>query len=128
MPEAINSCTFTGNVVRDAELVRSNGGTAILKFSLAVPGSRRDPATGAWADWPNFLDMKLFGPRAEALAGRLSRGQRIAVRCEARYARWEDKATGSNRSRIEFDVKDLVFLGRREAPAEPEMADHDISF
>lgn len=136
MAESINCCTFTGNVVRDAELVRSRSGLPILKFSLAVPGTRRDPDTGFWVDWPNFLEMKLFGPRAEALFGRLVKGQRIAVMAEARYVKWADKATGANRSRIEFEVKQLVFMTGRDdapqpgapAPATGAYFEEDVSF
>ena len=40
----------------------------MLGFGVAVNDRRKNQQTGEWEDYPNFLDCKLFGARAESLS------------------------------------------------------------
>ena len=65
---AINRVNISGNLTRDAELRCTAGGTQVLAFGVAVNDRRRNPQTGEWEDYPNFVDCTMFGNRAEAIA------------------------------------------------------------
>ena len=64
---SINKVMITGNLTRDAELRTTPSGTAILNVGVAVNDRRRNPQTGDWEDYANFVDCTMFGKRAEAL-------------------------------------------------------------
>jgi single-strand DNA-binding protein len=57
----------------------------MLKFSLAHNGRVKE-ASGAWADKTEWINVVVFGTRAEQLGGRLAKGSRIYVsgRCESK--------------------------------------------
>lgn len=112
---AVNSVSITGNLTRDPELKATAGGTGVLSMGVAVNERRKDPATGEWCDYPNYVDCVVFGNRAEALARILAKGSKVAVHGRLRQDRWQDQ-DGRNRSRIEV-VADEVDLMQRSGEA-----------
>mgnify|MGYP004471311183 CR=1 FL=1 len=111
----INSVSITGNLTSDPELKATAGGSNVLSMGVAVNERRKDPATGEWGDYPNFVDCVVFGNRAEALARILAKGAKVAVHGRLRQDRWQDQ-DGRNRSRIEV-VADEVDLMQRPGEA-----------
>jgi single-strand DNA-binding protein len=135
---SINRVNLTGNLTRDAELKQTAGGTAILKIRLAVNDRRKNAQTGQWEDAPNYVDVTVFGARAEALSRFLSKGKQIAVDGKLRWREWESQA-GEKRSALEVVADDIELLGGRSdsagsarpAPAEEAVDDlggEDIPF
>ena len=57
----INHVTISGNLTRDPELRMTAGGTQVLSFGVAVNDRRRNPQTGEWEEYPNFIDCTMFG-------------------------------------------------------------------
>lgn len=112
---AVNSVSITGNLTRDPELKATAGGTGVLSMGVAVDERRKDPATGEWGDYPNYVDCVVFGNRAEALARILAKGAKVAVHGRLRQDRWQDQ-DGRNRSSIEV-VADEVDLMQRSGEA-----------
>ena len=108
---ANNSCSFIGNLTRDAELRTTSKGKSILTFGLAVNGRRKNDSTGEWEDVPAFFDMSMFGTRACSLASHLKKGDKVAVSCEARWSSWE--RDGRRASKVEFAVGDIEFLSSK---------------
>lgn len=83
---AINKVLLTGNLTRDAELrATHNEHKPVLTFTVAVNDRRKNPQTGEWEDYPNFIGCVLYGPRAEALSRRLTKGLKVAVEGRLRY-------------------------------------------
>ena len=111
----INSVSVTGNLTRDPELKATAGGSSVLSMGVAVNDRRRNPQTGNWEDYPNFVDCVVFGNRAEALSRILAKGAKVAVHGRLRQDRWQDQ-DGRNRSRIEV-VADEVDLMQRPGEA-----------
>lgn len=122
---SINRVNLSGNLTRDAELRSTQGGNAILTFGMAVNDRRKDPNTGEWTDYPNFVDLCLFGNRANALVGYLTKGAKVAVEGKLRYSSWEAQ-DGGKRSKLEVIVDEIEFLSPRnaqqQAPAYPQQA------
>ena len=114
---AINSVQLSGNLTRDPEIRATQGGTQVLSFGLAVNDRARNPKTGEWEDYPNFVDCTMFGTRAEALARYLEKGMKVAVSGKLRYSAWE--RDGQRHSKIEVIVNELEFMSRarEEEPA-----------
>ena len=97
---SINRVNITGNLTRDPELRVTAGGTQVLSFGVAVNDRRRNPQTGEWEDYPNFVDCTMFGTRAEAVSRFLARATRSRSRasCATAPGRRMGSADPSSRS------------------------------
>ena len=109
---SINRVNISGNLTRDPELRVTGAGTSILSFGVAVNDRRRNPQSGEWEDYPNFVDCVVFGARAEPLSRFLSKGSKVAVEGKLRYSSWETK-DGQRRSKLEVVVDEVDFLSSR---------------
>ena len=109
---SINRVNISGNLTRDPELRMTGSGTQILAFGVAVNDRRRNPQSGEWEDYPNFVDCVVFGARAEPLSRFLSKGSKVAVEGKLRYSSWETK-DGQKRSKLEVVVDEVEFLSPR---------------
>lgn len=108
---SINRVNISGNLTRDPELRATAGGTQVLTMGVAVNDRRRNPQTGNWEDYPNFVDCVMFGTRAEALSRYLSKGTKVAIEGKLRYSSWE--RDGQRRSKLEVVVDDIEFMTSR---------------
>jgi len=139
---SINRVNITGNLTSDPEIRESAGGMAILKMRVAV-NDRRKNAAGDWEDAPNYLDVVMFGKRAESVSRFLNKGSKIAIEGKLRWSQWDDKDTGAKRSKVEIVADDIEFMSSRgegggggggnysaptsKTPADP-VIDDDIPF
>lgn len=112
MSSNINCVTISGNLTRNAELRSTSSGTQILSFGVAVNDRRKNPQTGEWSDYTNWIDCVMFGNRATALADILRKGAKVAVEGKLRYSAWEAK-DGGKRSKLEVVVDEVEFLSSR---------------
>ena len=110
---SINRVCITGNLTRDPELRSTGGGTAVLQMGVAVNDRRKNPQSGEWEDYANFIDVVMFGARAESASRFLSKGSKIAVDGKLRWSSWDDKTTGAKRSKIEVIADEVEFLTPR---------------
>lgn len=108
---SINRVVVSGNLTRDPELKSTQGGTAVLSLGVAVNDRRKNPTTGEWEDVPNFVDAVLFGSRANAIYGYLSKGSKVAIEGKLRYSSWERE--GERRSKLEVIIDEIEFLSPR---------------
>lgn len=108
---SINRAIISGNLTREPELRRSQSGTAILSFCVAVNDRRRNSQTGEWEDNANYIDCTMFGNRAESLSNILTKGMKVAVEGKLRWSQWE--RDGQKRSKIEVVVDELEFMTSR---------------
>lgn len=133
---SINVVVISGNLTRYPELRHTNGGTAILSFGVAVNDRMKD-RDGSWVDRPNFVDVTVFGARAEALSRYLSKGTKVALSGKLRYSSWE--RDGQKRSKLEVIADEIEFLSRdgdvartaapqQAASQYPEVTYEDVPF
>ena len=106
----INRVNISGNLTRDPELRATASGTQVSSFGVAVNDRRRNPQTGDWEDYPNFVDCTMFGTRAEAVSRYLSKGSKVAIEGKLRYSSWE--RDGQRRSKLEVIVDEIEFMSR----------------
>lgn len=114
---SINIVTISGNLTRDPEL-RQAGSTSVLSFGVAVNDRHRNPQSGQWESVPNFVDCIIFGTRADALAGLLHKGSKVAIDGKLHYSSWEGK-DGKKRSKLEVVVNELELM-QRETSQQPQ--------
>ena len=107
---SINRVNISGNLTRDPELRATAGGTQVLSFGVAVNDRRKNPQTGDWEDYPNFVDCTMFGTRAEAVSRYLSKGTKVAIEGKLRHSSWE--RDGQRRSKLEVIVDEIEFMSR----------------
>lgn len=115
---SVNSVSISGNLTRSPELRSTQGGTSILTFGVAVNDRRRNPQTGEWEDYPNFIDCVVFGNRAEALQKFIDKGSKVFVHGKLRWSQWEKD--GQKRSKIEVIVDEIEFLSGSKAQNQPQ--------
>lgn len=113
---SINSVSISGNLGRDPELRVTPTGTSVLSLSVAVNDRVRDQQTGEWRDRANWVDVVVFGSRADGIAPRLAKGSKVAVSGRLRWSQWQDKQTGANRSKLEVIADEVVFLTPQQQP------------
>jgi len=109
----INSVVLVGRLTRDAEQKFSQGGTAIVKFSLAI--NRRKKEGDQWKDEASFFDITMMGKSAEAVHKYLTKGKMIGVQGELRQNRWEQE--GQQRSKVEIFAFSIQLLGSKDGNA-----------
>ena len=107
---SINRVNISGNLTRDPELRSTAGGTAILSLGVAVNDRRKNPQTGEWEDYTNFVDCVMFGGRAEAVSRFLGKGSKVVIEGKLRYSSWE--RDGQKRSKLEVVVDEIEFMSR----------------
>lgn len=108
----INRVTVSGNLTRDPELRATNSGLSVLNIGMAVNDRRKNQETGQWEDQPNFVDVTVFGARADALSSILSKGFKIAVDGKLRWSQWENKQ-GERRSKLEIIADEIELMTAR---------------
>lgn len=105
---SLNSCAFTGNLTRDAE-VKPKGETEVASFAIAV-NDRNGKAM--------FINCDMWRPGG--VAEYLVQGKQVAVSGELRCNRYEKD--GQKKEFWVLDVKNLALLGgarEREEVATP---------
>jgi single-strand DNA-binding protein len=137
----INRVVISGNLTRDPELKATASGMSVLKLGVAVNDRRKNSQTGEWGDFPNFVDVTVFGARGESLSRFLEKGSKVAIEGKLRWSQWENQQ-GEKRSKLEVIADDIEFLSSRgegggasrsyggpaEMPASDPIAEEDIPF
>lgn len=108
----INKASISGNLTRDPELRTTQSGTSVLSMGVAV--NERVKRGDQWEDRPSYVDVTVWGARAEALAKFLRKGLRVAVSGRLRQDRWQDAKTGENRSRLGIVADEVDVMTPRD--------------
>ena len=108
----INHTVISGNLTRDCEERRTQSGTVIVTFTVAVNERRKNNQTGEYEDYPNYIGCAMFGKYAEKKAALLTKGTRVTVDGSLRQSRWEKD--GQKREKLEIIVNDI------EIPSTPK--------
>ena len=98
----INTCIFTGNLGKDAELRYTNGGQAVLNFSFANDQSWKNEQ-GEVQKRVNWINAVVFGKRAEAIKQWMLKGARIIIEGKLSVRQYQDKED-HNRTATEIVV------------------------
>lgn len=104
---SINSVNISGNLGQDSELKDSASGAKVLRFSICV--NDRIKNGDKWEDKPNWVDVAMFGARAEKLVTFLKKGVKVAINGKLDERKWEAK-DGTNRRALTVVANDIDIL------------------
>ena len=107
----MNKVFIKGNLTRDPEL-KEAGKSFVAEFGVAV--NRRVKIGDDWEEQTEFIEMKCWGARGEAICNNFSVGKQILVEGEYRTDRWEDKETKEKKSKTFVHVLQFEFCGKKE--------------
>ena len=109
-----NRVILMGNLTRDPEMRFTQGesSTAICKIGMAV-NRRFKNRTGEWGEKPTFVDVTLFGNRAEAFEKYHRKGSMAFIEGRLEFDSWEDKNSGQKRSKLYVVAENWEFAGGR---------------
>lgn len=97
---------LAGTVGKDAVLRRTQGGDAVLGFSLAVDNGKDKSGEKRPATW---FDCSIWGKRAEALERHIAKGSKLALTGRPTAREHDGKAY------LGINVDDLTFMGGGES-------------
>lgn len=103
---AINVCTFSGNIGKDAEQRFTPNGKCVASFSLPVKQGYGEHEKTSW------VTCKMFGPKAEKLPEYLTKGTKVTVVGEFVLEEWE--SNGEKKSMPVLIVSSLDFGGSQQ--------------
>lgn len=103
----LNHITAMGRLTRTPELRRTQTGTAVVSFTLAV---QRDFGSGGERE-TDFLDCVAWGGTGEFVNRYFDKGQAAVVSGRLQIRRWTDK-DGERRYTPEITAERVYFAGR----------------
>lgn len=119
----LNKCFLLGRMTKDPEIRRTNGGTAVTSFTLAVD---RDFKTNGEKN-TDFIEVVAWRNTAEFVSKYFSKGRMAIVEGRLQIRDWTDK--NGNKRRTAEVVADNVYFGdsKRENKEEPEYKQADFA-
>jgi len=106
-----NKVILMGNLTKDPQLTYTQSNMPICKFSLAVNRRFKDSQTNEWKEEPTFVDVTIFGQRAEAFQRYHTKGKPAFIEGSLRLDTWEDKNGGGKRSKLYVVADNWEFVG-----------------
>ena len=103
----LNKIFIMGRLTRDPELRRTQSGTPVASFSLAVDRDFKDKSTGERAT--DFIDVVAWRQTAEFVSRYFSKGRMAVVEGRLQIRDWTDKEGGKRRS-AEV-IADQIYFG-----------------
>ena len=117
MSKHLNCLAMNGRLVRDVQLSYLPSQVAVAEGAIANNDQWGEKETVC------YLDFKMFGKGAEAVAKYATKGRFVGLSGRITQERWEDKQ-GGKRSKHVLNVRDFEFLdapgGERESKAEDQ--------
>ena len=123
----LNKIILMGRLTHDPELRRTQNGTAVTGFSLAVErdfkdeDGKRDFKSQSGEKETDFIDIVAWRAAAEFVAKYFTKGRMAVVEGRLQIHDWKDK-DGNNRHSAEVVADNIYFGDSRKdtaAPAEP---------
>lgn len=115
MANGYNSCQFVGNLGADPELWVASNGNQLLKLRLACTESYVDK-NNVRQEKTEWVNITLFGKRAEGLAKILNKGDRIFVEGSLHTSSYEKD--GVKKYTTEVNVRNVILCGSKRSGEE----------
>ena len=114
-----NEVTLVGNLVRDPELRYTPGGKAVCDIDLAI-NRKRDGQ-----DNTTFINgITLWNKTAENVCNYCTKGAMLLIKGELSVNEWEDKESGSKRTKMKVVGFNVQFLGGKPKHKEQPPIDY----
>jgi single-strand DNA-binding protein len=104
---SLNIVTLVGRAGRDPDVRYFESGSVVCNFTLAVDRGRKN------SDEPDWFNLEIWGKTAEVAANYVRKGSLIGVTGALKLDRWQDRATGADRTKPVIRVDQLRLLGSK---------------
>lgn len=111
----LNNVVIMGRLTRDPELRRTQSGTAVTSFTMAVD---RDFKSQSGEKETDFIDVVAWRNTGEFAAKYLAKGRMAAVEGRIQVRNWQDK-DGNRRKYVEV-VADNVYFADSKRDSKPQ--------
>jgi single-strand DNA-binding protein len=101
-----------GYLGRDAELRHTPQGTAVASFSVAANHRRKDKS-GEYQEHTTWVNVTVFGSRAETLSQHLTKGKLVFVEGRLSLREYQDR-DGNTRQSLDLLADDIQMLSKVE--------------
>ena len=119
----LNNVVIMGRLTRDPELRRTQSGTAVTSFTMAVD---RDFKSQSGEKETDFIDVVAWRNTGEFAAKYLAKGRMAAVEGRIQVRDWQDK-DGNRRKSVEV-VADNVYFADSKRDSKPQESRDDQAF
>lgn len=119
----LNNVVIMGQLTRDPELRRTQSGTAVTSFTMAVD---RDFKSQSGEKETDFIDVVAWRNTGEFAAKYLAKGRMAAVEGRIQVRDWQDK-DGNRRKSVEV-VADNVYFADSKRDSKPQESRDDQEF
>lgn len=109
MASSLNKAMIIGNITRDIELKKTQGGQDVCSFSVATNRSWKNK-DGEKQEEVEFHNVVAWGKLAEIIAQYLKKGSKVYIDGRLQTRQWEDK-DGGKRSTTEIVAENMIMLG-----------------
>lgn len=106
---SLNEVKLIGNLTRDPELKKTNGGQDVCSFSIATNRSYTDKQ-GKKNDEPEYHNIVAWGKLAEICGKYLVKGKQVYIGGRIKTRSWETDS-GEKKYRTEIIAEDMLMLG-----------------
>ncbi len=114
---SLNKVFLMGNLTRDPELRYTPAGLAVASFGIAI-NRAWTAKTGEQKEEVCYVDINIFGRRAEVIGEYFSKGNPIFIEGRLQFNQWETK-DGQKRSTLRVVADNFQFIGgTAKRPAE----------
>jgi single-strand DNA-binding protein len=114
---SLNKVFLMGNLTRDPELRYTPAGLAVASFGIAI-NRVWTAKTGEQKKDVCYVDINIFGRRAEVVGEYFSKGNPIFIEGHLQFHQWEAK-DGQKRSTLRVIAENFEFIGgQTKRPAE----------
>jgi single-strand DNA-binding protein len=103
----LNVITLVGRAGRDPEVKYFESGSVVCNLTLAVNRRTRNN------DEPDWFNLEIWGKTAEVAANYVRKGGLIGISGSLKFDHWQDRSTGSDRSKPVILVDRLELLGSK---------------
>ena len=117
----LNRIVIMGRLTRDPELRRTQNGTAVTSFSVAVDRDFKSRESGEKAT--DFIDVVAWRQTAEFVCRYFRKGQRIALQGSLQSRSYTDKE-GNKRTAYEVVADNVFFAESKNGGAAEVVADN----
>lgn len=105
----LNKVFLMGNLTRDPELRYTQTGLAVASFGIAI-NQAWTAKTGEQKKEVCYVDINIFGRRAEVVGEYFSKGNPIFIEGRLQFNQWETK-DGQKRSTLRVVADNFQFIG-----------------
>ena len=108
MARDLNLVVIIGRLVKNPEIKYTTSGQPVTKFSIA--NNFTFVQNNEKKEYTSYFDINVWGNQAVVCEKYLKKGSQVAVTGSLRQNRWNDKASGQTRSKVEITASSIQFL------------------